>query len=88
MLKLDREIYVDEDGFSYGPFISEIVDHPAVASVSFNRRTPSAMSDPRVVVEIDVDASVVEDLATFAALWGYSTWHQFLADEAESITQV
>lgn len=83
MLKLDREIQVDEPGLTYGSIVAELVDHPVVASVYFDRRTPSAMSDPRVVVLIDVAASTAEDLASFATLWGYSTWHRFLADESD-----
>ena len=88
MLKLDREISADEDGFSYGAFVGEIVDSPVVAELSFDRRTPSAMSDPRIVVVIDVDASTVEDLEKFSTLWGYSSWHQFLADESDFIDYI
>ena len=88
MLKLDRESLVDEPDLTYGRIVAEFVDHPVVASVTFDRRTPSAMSDPWITVLIDVDASTIEDLTSFAALWGYSSWHQFLADEAEFLTQV
>lgn len=87
MLKLDREVYADEDGFSYGAFVGEIVDHPAVASVTFDRQVPNSASDPRVVVLVDVDASTDEDLASLATLWGYASWEQFLVDEADFITQ-
>lgn len=86
LLKLDREIQVDEPGVTYGSVVAELVDHPAVTRVSFDRRSPSAMSDPRIAVWIDVDASMVEDLESLAALWGYSSWHQFLADEGTYLT--